>query len=504
MKGTLFRIVMSALIVVAVAGTTWSLAPEFMAKLAYAQEPGAKETGEALAARKQLEEEPATGPVDFRQVAKAIAPSVVNISTIKKIRIGPAVPDPGMLQSPMHRFFGDEFFQRFFAPGLPQQPRQAEQRALGTGVIIGKDGHVLTNNHVIREADEISVNLADGRTLKASVVGTDTKTDLAVLKVDADGLLPAELGNSDEIEVGEWVLAVGNPFGLRNTFTSGIVSAKGRADIGIARYEDFIQTDAAINPGNSGGPLVNLSGKVVGINTAIASRSGGYQGIGFAIPSNMARDVMNSLIKHGRVERGWLGVYIQNLDGELSKSFGFDGQGGILVSQVVEGGPGHEAGLRSGDIIITLDGKPVKSTNSFSSAIASLGPGGAATLEVFRNGERMKLAVEVSNYPDEDEMLRSPSAGNLGVKVKTLTPDLAGRYGAKAIRGVIITGVETASLAAIAGIRVGDVIVSVNGEVVANVSEFHAAVQKGATDGGVRLLVESQGRRRFVILNPGR
>lgn len=333
----------------------------------------------------------------FRHVARSIRPSVVSISSIKRIkpqqpkvqRFGPNMPDG------FQGFFNDDLFEKFFEFRMPQNG--FEQRGLGSGVIISDDGYILTNNHVVGEADEVNVTLSDNREFHAELIGTDKSTDLAVLKIDVNDLEPADLGDSDALEVGEWVLAMGSPFGLDQNVTAGIISAKSRANVGLTDNEDFIQTDAAINPGNSGGPLVNLHGEVVGINTASASRSGGYMSVGFAIPSAMVRHVMDSIIADGHVTRGWLGAMIQDLDDDLAESFGYDSTDGVLIGDLVDDGPGKQSGLQSGDIVITYDGDPVESANELRNAVACTSPENSVELEIFRDGDRRTITVETAS-----------------------------------------------------------------------------------------------------------
>ncbi|MCI0469782.1 MAG: Do family serine endopeptidase, partial [Nitrospirae bacterium] len=297
------------------------------------------------------------------EVTSAVKPAVVNISATRTIKVQ-GMPSPFFNDPLFKRFFGDEF-------DFQDKPREHKQAGLASGVIVDKNGYILTNNHVIRDADEIKVKLSDKREFKGKVIGTDPKTDLAVIKIDASGLPVITWGDSDKLMVGETVIAVGNPYGLNQTVTSGIVSATGRANVGIADYEDFIQTDAAINPGNSGGALVNVKGELIGISTAIFSTSGGYQGISFAIPSNMARSVLESLIKNGKVIRGWLGVTVQPLTPELSKQFEIKEEKGVLVGDVVEDGPAEKAGLRRGDVIVEFDGKEVNEPSVLRNMVAT-------------------------------------------------------------------------------------------------------------------------------------
>ena len=331
----------------------------------------------------------------FRAVAKEVSPAVVFIQVEKTTE----QPQMSPFASPFNGPFGDDFFRRFF--GTPPQGHghgtmpKREMRAQGSGFIISPDGLIMTNNHVVGGADKVTVRLHDGREFTAKVVGTDPPTDVAVIKIDANDLPVAQLGDSDKLEVGDWVLAIGNPFGLSHTLTAGIVSAKGRSGIGLADYENFIQTDAAINPGNSGGPLVNLDGQVVGINTAIFSRSGGYMGIGFAIPINMAKQIRDQLVENGTVTRGQLGVYIQDLTDDLAQSFGLKDSKGILISKVIEDSPAAKAGLKQGDIVLKADGKPVGKVNEFRNGIAMTAPGTVVRLDILRNGKPEQIKVTI-------------------------------------------------------------------------------------------------------------
>lgn len=438
----------------------------------------------------------------FEDVANQITPAVVNISASKKLGSGRgAMPD---MSNPFfeqfREFFGDEFFEHL----MPQQqaPRGKIPLGLGTGVIVDKTGHILTNNHVVNDADEVTVRLHDKRSFKATVVGTDPLTDVAVIKIDADNLLPATLGDSDRLRIGEWVIAAGNPFGLDHTITAGIVSAKGRANLGITNYEDFIQTDAAINPGNSGGPLVNLKGEVVGINTAIASRTGSYIGVGFAIPVKMARSVMDNLIKKGKVVRGWLGVGIQNLSEDLAKSFNYPGTDGALVGHIERDGPADEGRLKQGDIIVSYNGKALKDANDLQNSVAATEPGTTVNLDVIREGRKEALSVKIterkadeSKSPSEDE-----SQADLGITVEPLTPEIAQRLQSDRKNGVVVTSVLPGGPGAAAGLQPRDIIVSINGTAIDGVSAFKKAVNEKSLRKGLRMVVETQGMERFVFL----
>jgi serine protease Do len=450
----------------------------------------------------------------FSSVAERIGPSVVNISSTKKMK---SPFGGGDLRGTPFEFFGDQFFDHFFGPQGPGGGRGRGrgdgggedflQQGLGTGVVVSTDGYIVTNTHVVEGADEVKVKLVDDREFTAKVVGTDPKTDVAVVKIEASGLQAAVLGDSDALKVGQLVIASGNPFGLNATITAGIVSATGRANVGIADYEDFIQTDAAINPGNSGGPLVNLDGEVVGINTAIFSRSGGYMGIGFAIPSNMVKSIMTSLIKEGRVIRGWLGIAIQNLDEGLAKSFGYDSTDGVLVGDVTADSPAATAGLKSGDIIISYNGTSVRKADRLRSMVADTAPGSRATLEVFRDGRRKELDLKIGEMPAEqgEEAAASQEEEapklDVGMTVRTLTPDIARELGYKGgMRGVVVTDVDPMGPAAKIGIRPKDVITKVQDQRVDNADDFNAALRKYKDQGGVRLTVKNGEMQRFAYL----
>ena len=458
----------------------------------------AAENREARAAVSQLQD----FSVAFRQVAKSIRPSVVSVSSVTRVRPKSSRGARPDMPEEFRDFFGEDPFDRFFDFRAPREG--LEQQGLGTGVIVTSDGCIVTNNHVVRGADEVTVTLFDERSLKAQVVGTDAKTDLAVLRVDAKGLTPAVFGDSDKTEVGDWVLAIGSPFGLDQTVTAGIVSAKGR-HMRLAEYEDFIQTDAAINPGNSGGPLVNLQGQVVGINTAIASRTGGYMGVGFAIPSKMVTMVKDAILQHGRVQRGRLGALIQNLDEDLAKSFGYASTTGVLVGDVVKGSPAEKAGLKTGDIIEKFNGQPASNANQLRNLVAATPPQSRSEVVVFRDGQHKTLTLVVGEVDDEardaTDTKRGEASANLGATVQALTPELARQLGyERDQQGVVITDVEPGSVAARAGLRSKDVVVNVGGKPIHGVQDFQKALDKSDVSNGIRLQVKREGAQLFVFL----
>lgn len=444
----------------------------------------------------------------FASVARQVSPSVVYIQVEST--------QEGATMAPFTSPFTDEFFKRFFGeplPGMPQGKVPQNQRrevSQGSGfVFASKDGlfsdktYILTNNHVVESADKIRVKFQDGREFDAEVKGTDPKSDVAVIEIKAGGLPALKWGDSAIIEVGEWVLAMGNPFGLSHTLTVGVVSAKGRTSLGISDYEDFIQTDAAINPGNSGGPLVNLDGEVVGVNTAILSRSGGYMGAGFAIPSNLVRNIAEQLINNGEVVRGYLGVVIQQLTAELAESFDIDQSGGILVAQVTGDSPAQTAGLKVGDVITSYQGKPVNDIGKFRNRVALTLPGSHESLVIIRDGKRQEIDITIGKLGDQHLMAQTPaeSADELGLSVQTLTPQLAQHFGAKAGQGVVVTQVKPDSIAAQAGIKNGDIILQVNRKPVDSDTAFNRAVGESQREKRVLLLIASGNTQRYVVLN---
>lgn len=439
----------------------------------------------------------------FVQVADKVTPTVVNIKSAKKqvSEGGPEGMDPSLKNNPFREFFGDEFFKRF---KKEMGPRGFQQQGLGSGLIVSADGLVLTNAHVVKDADEITVTLADKRSFKAKVVGVDPESDIAVVRIEATGLPVAKIADSDKLRVGEIVLAVGNPFGFNQTITQGIVSAKGRTNVGIIDYEDFIQTDAAINPGNSGGPLVNIEGEVVGITTAIASRSGGYQGIGFAIPANSARLIMDDLIKTGKVRRGLLGVNIQDVNDSLAQSFGRTDSQGALVSQVIDGSPAEKAGIKAGDIILKFNGEPVAGAAQLKNAVGRQKPGSTAKLTVFRNKETFDVSMTIGERTKEAIASAHPSVGSpeasneLGIEIEKISPTAAERMGLKNGAGVEVKDMSPNGPGAKMGLKVGDVILEVDGVAVTDPGAFTQAVTASKTKKLIRLKIRRGNATLFL------
>jgi serine protease Do len=446
----------------------------------------------------------AAGERNFVLIAKTVTPAVVNIFTSRNgtTELPRAMPfdDPFF-----RRFFGDDFLRRF------ETPRERKERSLGSGVIVQASGLIITNNHVVNGADEIKVYLSDKREFRAKLIGTDTKTDLALLRVEADGLQTVPWADSDRLEVGEFVLAVGNPFGLNQTVTMGIVSAVGRASMGIAEYEDFIQTDAAINPGNSGGALVNARGELVGINTAIFSQSGGNMGIGFAVPSNMARSIVEQLVRSGKVVRGWLGVSIQELTPDLAKQFTMTERQGVLVSDVLDDSPAKRAGLERGDVIVEFDGRTVESPTQLRNAVARTGVGTTVTVKFFREKHLRSAEVPIAEQPttvaqastEEIPSAAAPASLLSDIEVRDLNTETATRLGLRrSERGVAVVRVQIGSVAEEAGLSEGDVILEVNRTAIADHRAYDRVAARVGRDDAVLLLIKRQGRTSYVTLKP--
>ena len=435
--------------------------------------------------------EPVLPNAGFAPIVKQALPAVVNISTSKMIKVSNDDENP---------FLNDPMFRQFFGPNSGQQfkqPQQQREHALGSGVIVNKDGYILTNNHVIDGATQIVVDLADRRHFTAKVVGADPQSDVAVLKIDATNLPVLTLGNSKNLEVGDYVLAIGDPMGIGETVTLGIVSATGRTNVGVegaSGYENFIQTDAAINPGNSGGALINSRGELVGINTAIASSNGGNQGIGFAIPIDMARGVMTQLIEHGKVTRGYLGIGIEQMTPALAKQFGLANAEGTLVTDVTDGSPAAKAGLQRGDVILAINGEAISDFSQFRLHIADAAPNSTVRLKVMRAGKVMEVPVTLAQLKDEKQIAsgdksESTEGGMSGVQIENLTPQIAQQLGVSAqTQGVVVSQVSPESAAAEAGLQRGDIVIEVNRHAVHNTQEFQQAMSH-ATSGSTLLLV---------------
>jgi serine protease Do len=448
----------------------------------------------------------------FEQASGVVSPSVVAIFAEQP---GPAMGAFGFPDDPFRQFFGDDFFHRFFPQGPPSAQRGGRApviRSMGSGVIVSSDGLVLTNNHVVAGAQKLTVLLGDKRRLPAHVVGTDPPTDVAVVQIEGEkgddlGPLPvASFGDSDRLRVGEWVIAVGNPFELLHTVTAGIVSAQGRSSMGLADYEDFIQTDASINPGNSGGALADLDGNVVGINTAISTTNGGSVGIGFAIPINMARQVMGSLVDHGKVSRGFLALVPQDVDEDLASALGLDGTQGSLVADVTAGGPADKAGIQRGDVITAFDGHPVTDSQGLRQLVAQASPGAKVEVTLLRDGHERRLNVELGERPasEEEGSQAGPgkepgSVGKLGLEVQPLSPGIARQLGLEqGASGVVVTAVDGGSPADEAGLRSGDLIVEVDRRAVTSPAELERALARHGSGDSVALLVRRGDATFFV------
>ena len=458
-------------------------------------------------------------PESFADLAERLLPAVVNISTTQTVKQsahgdgGPEMPQfpPG---SPFEDFFKD-FFDRNQRPGQPNRPRRAQ--SLGSGFIIDKAGIVVTNNHVIAEADQIKVRLQDDTEFEAKLLGRDPKTDIAVLQIDPGDteLTAVEFGDSDGLRVGDWVVAIGNPFGLGGTVTAGIVSARGR-DIGQGPYDDFIQTDASINKGNSGGPLFDLDGKVVGINTAIFSQSGGSVGIGFAVAARLAKPVVGQLQEFGRTKRGWLGVRIQGVSEEIAESLGLGEPIGALVASVTKDGPAEAAGVKAGDVILKFDGKSVETMRKLPRIVAETRIGIDVPVEVWRDGKKVTLTAKVGELEKAEQAQLLPASKttgdleaekgkveDLGLAISKITPSLSQQYSLDdKTKGVVITGVDAEGVAAEKGLREGDVVVEVGQQEVSSPSEVTSRVEEAKEQGrkSVLFLIDRQGEMRFVAL----
>lgn len=441
---------------------------------------------------------------DFTRAAKKAIPAVVSIAAESE-------QDPEMKD--LYEFFQDDFWRHFF--GVPEQRngrgRREKVQAMGSGFVISREGLVITNNHVVENAATIRVSFSDGEELEAELVGRDPNSDIAVLQIKANSgkEFPfLEMANSDTIEVGQWAIAVGNPLGLQASLTVGVVSAKSRANLDLLRIEDFIQTDAAINRGNSGGPLLNIQGQVIGMNTALASHTGGYMGIGFAIPSNLIKTIMEQIVAKGSFTRGYIGVFFQPVDRNLAEAFGLDKAEGSLVAEVAPNSPAEKAGLRQGDIILEVDGKKVEHTGQLRSFIALLAPGSKAKLLVLRSGKKIDVTIEIAAFPEDSSSKKggkeeSSKANPLGLKVESLDDNLRAQYNlSPGDTGVLIVYVEPNSPAAFAGIKKGALLQSVNQEPVQSAEEALKKMEN-SQEKGVLLLIKQAGVARYLFLKIG-
>jgi serine protease Do len=430
----------------------------------------------------------------YSGVVKRVLPAVVNISSSRVVKSEGGEAE-GNMDPFLRQFFGDDFFKRF------NVPRERVEKSLGSGVIVSPEGYILTNAHVVDGAKEVSVTLYDKREMKGRVVGMDPREDVAVVKIEGRSFPAITLGDSDKVEVGDIVLAVGEPFGLGGTVTNGIVSALGRSGLGIEEVENFIQTDAPINPGNSGGALVDDQGRLIGINTAIAGNSGGSQGIGFAVPINMARHDLDEIIAHGKVERGYLGILPQDVTPSLAKAFGVSQTAGALVGEVTPDSPAARGGLKQGDIITQVNGQPVSDANQLRLKVGMMAPDANVTLKVMRDGRIEDVTVKLGEFPSKEERASAnqgaPAENALGMSVETLTPDTAEQLNlSPSTKGVVVDQVDSSGRAAEAGLERGDVIEQVNHRPVKDAQEFSQAVRNSSEP--VLLLVDRDGATMFL------
>jgi serine protease Do len=438
----------------------------------------------------------------FAQTVKNAQPAVVSIASTKVVKSNNA--DEGL--APL---FNDPMFRQFFGdrgnglPNRPKRPREQREQGLGSGVIISPDGYILTNNHVIEGANDIKVYTADKRELKARVIGADPKTDIAVVKVEEKNLATLPFADSSQVQVGDIALAIGNPFGVGQTVTMGIISATGRGNLGIEDYEDFIQTDAAINPGNSGGALINASGQLIGINTAILSHAGGNQGVGFAVPANLAHSVMTQLLKNGKVVRGYLGVMIQPVTPDIAKAFNLADARGAIVGEVSPDGPAAKAGILQGDVITDINGAQVDESRDLRLKISQLTPGSEIKLKLLRDGKPLEATITLGELPVENETAANEKSENNsldGISVENLSPQISRQLELpKSASGVVVTDVEDGSRADEAGLRPGDLIQQVNRQPVNTAAEFEQAMKQSGGKSAV-LLVSRHGHTSYVVI----
>jgi serine protease Do len=434
----------------------------------------------------------------YIQIAKKVSPVVVRVSSTRTVSASSAEGlQPFLKEFPFFPF-GEQLPKQF-----RHHPRE-RQTLLGSGFIVSPDGLIMTNNHVVKDMKDIKVTLPGNKEYKAKLVAADPESDVALIKIDAKNLPAITWGDSSKLQVGEIVVAVGNPFGLSGTVTKGIVSATGRTNVGIEGYEDFIQTDAPINPGNSGGPLVNIKGDVIGMNTAIATQSGGYMGIGFAIPSNSARMVMDQLLKHGKVERGLLGVNIQDVTQALAKSFGRPDTNGALVSQVVRGGPAEKAGIKPGDIILDFNGTPVPGASQLKNIVGQTKPGSPAKVTVWRDKKTVTLSVTLAERTPQALAAGAPKvqkSSELGVTIGKVPAEMASKLGLKKGQGLIVKEVNPGGSGAAIGLRQGDIILEADGKIVSNTEEFSKLVTEAKKNGVIRLMIQRGSATIFLAEN---
>ncbi len=425
----------------------------------------------------------------FVEVAKKVKPSVVAIRSERTVTVGKGFGEDFFKGTPF-----EDFFKQHGGP-----PAKRKQMGEGSGVIVDGKGYILTNYHVVAGAEKITIHLFDGRELKGTVRGTDPRTDLAVVHVEAADLPVAVLGDSDKIQVGEWAIAVGSPFGLEETVTVGVISAKGRSGLGTGTYEDFLQTDASINPGNSGGPLVNIDGDVIGINAMIIQPG---QGIGFAIPINLAKTIMLELIKTGKVIRPWVGIGLQDITPDLMKYFHLKEKEGALISQVYSGSPAEQVGLKAGDVVTEVDGVEIKSSQDVVREVLKKKVGQKVAFVVLREGKRTQVSVTTAQMPEKigERGPAKPAREWFGLRVSNVTPDIAKQLGLAKTEGVVVTGVEPNSVAQGAGLKAGDIILEVNRQKILNESDYRGAMEKAKPDQGVLFLVDREGSTFFVTL----
>jgi serine protease Do len=441
---------------------------------------------------------PQTLPASFASLVKAVSPAVVNISAVRTIKGGGRVFRHFMGPFDKNDPFRD-FFEKFFGDQSPE--RDLKQRSLGSGFIIDKDGYIITNNHVIERADQIKVRLANEREFSAEIIGRDPKTDLALIKIDSFRDLPSvTMGDSDALSIGDWVITIGNPFGLNHTVTAGIVSAKGRV-IGAGPYDDFIQTDASINPGNSGGPLLNVRGEVVGINTAIVATG---QGIGFAIPINIAKEIIVQLKEKRRVVRGWLGVAIQKMTPELARSFGIKGGKGALVGDVFAGSPADKANIKRGDVIIEFDGQKIDEMSDLPRLVANTPVGKTVTIKIIREGQEHTLTAKIAEMKEEKPPVAKTNVEiKIGLSVQEITPEIAEELGLEDETGVIVAGVAPGSPAEDADFNQGDIIKEINRKGIKNLRDYRMAMDKAAKEDTILFLVQRKGQTLYLSITPG-